>query len=65
MDARLMMERYREDEDFRAALLARAHRARAETMHRLLVRPLLDLLRLPLRVARRPKATPSRPVCCG
>jgi len=65
MDPDLLMKRYLEDEDFRAALLARAHRARAETFHRLLVRPLLDLFRLPFRAVRRPDLGPARPLSCG
>lgn len=61
----MALERYLHDEDFRAALLARAHRERAEAVHRLLVRPLLDLLRLPFRAAHRPNAAPRHMVGCG
>jgi hypothetical protein len=65
MDPDLMLKRYLEDEGFRAALVARAHRARAETVHRLLVRPLLGLLRLPFRAAPQPRAAPKNPLYCG
>jgi hypothetical protein len=65
MDPDLMLKRYLEDEGFRAALVARAHRARAETVHRLLVRPLLGLLRLPFRAAPQPGAAPKAPLYCG
>jgi len=65
MDPRQMMKLYRENEDIRAGLLARAHRARAETFHRLLVRPLLDLFRLPIRAGHRPNAAPPRTLGCG
>lgn len=65
MDPDLMMRRYLEDEGFRAALLARARRARAETVHRLLVRPLLSLFKLPHRAARRADVGPARPLGCG
>jgi hypothetical protein len=58
-------ERYLHDEHFRAALFARAHRERAEAIHRLLVRPLLDLLRLPFRAAQRPNAAPRHMIGCG
>ncbi len=65
MDSRLMMRLFHEDEDFRAALLERARRERAETFHRLLVLPLLGLFRLPLRAARRAESAPDHRLYCG
>ncbi|MDH4189004.1 MAG: hypothetical protein OEW21_02205 [Betaproteobacteria bacterium] len=56
-------QRYLHDESFRAALHARAHRERAQTVHRLILQPLLDLLRRPLRSIRRSTNAASCPVC--
>ncbi len=40
-------ERYRNDENYRAAILAAARRERAEAVHRLIIKPLLALLKQP------------------
>jgi len=65
MDPHLMLKRFREDEHFRAALLERARRERADTLHRLLLRPLLGLFKLPSRATRRAEVGPARPLGCG